>query len=134
MGKKKKVMVIPCSGIGKAFGAISREAMYTVVDDLRPAETDTTCLGLLVMGDEQARSKVKDSPCLTIDGCPADCSRKNVLLAGGDVVKAFRVVDIYKQHTNLKPKAVAQVDEAGRELAQILAGLAAEAIDSIEEK
>jgi uncharacterized metal-binding protein len=132
--EKKKAMVIPCSGIGKAFGVVSREAAYTVVDDLRPEETDTTCLSLLVMGDEEARCKVQELPCVTIDGCPADCSRKNVVLAGGNVVQSFRVVDVYKQHTNLKPKSIAQVDEAGRELAAIVAAQAAEAIDAIEEK
>jgi len=47
--------IIPCSGIGKSFGTISREATYCVVEDLKKGETDTLCLSLLVKGDEDAR-------------------------------------------------------------------------------
>ena len=33
-----KVLVIPCSGIGKVHGLISRESAYLVTDELAPAE------------------------------------------------------------------------------------------------
>jgi uncharacterized metal-binding protein len=129
----RKVMVIPCSGIGKAFGAISREATYLVVEKLRPERAETACLGRLVMGDEETHRKVQAQPCIAVDGCPAVCSLKNVQLASGNVVGALRVVDIYKEHTEFKPKAVAQVDEAGRCLAEIVAAQVAGMIDGIEE-
>jgi len=41
----KPVLVIPCSGIGKVHGLISREAAYLVTDELAPGQTDTLCLG-----------------------------------------------------------------------------------------
>lgn len=31
----KQILIIPCSGIGKAFGTISRDATFRVVEDLR---------------------------------------------------------------------------------------------------
>ena len=31
-----KVIIVPCSGIGKTYGTVSREAAYEVVEDLRP--------------------------------------------------------------------------------------------------
>ena len=45
------VLVIPCSGIGKVHGLISREATYLVTDELATGRTDTLCLALLVKGD-----------------------------------------------------------------------------------
>ncbi len=134
MAARKKIMIIPCSGIGKAFGSIGREATYAVVEDLRPGVADTVCLSLLVMGDEETREKVQGVPCVTVDGCPIGCARKNVELAGGTVAKALRVVDTYREHHELKPKAIAELDEAGRQLAGILAEQIAQEIDRIEEE
>ena len=34
-----KVVIVPCSGIGKSYGTVTREAAYDVVEDLRPDET-----------------------------------------------------------------------------------------------
>ena len=42
----KQVLVIPCSGIGKVHGLISREAVYRVTDALMPGQADTVCLAL----------------------------------------------------------------------------------------
>ena len=52
---QKKVIIIPCSGIGKAFGSISRDATYEVTENLRKDITQTLCLALLVSGDEESR-------------------------------------------------------------------------------
>ena len=37
----QEVLVIPCSGIGKVHGLISREAVYHVTDNLLPGQSDT---------------------------------------------------------------------------------------------
>ena len=128
-----KILVIPCSGIGKAFGSISREAAYITVEELRSGVADTMCLSLLVMGDEEARQRVQHGTCITVDGCPSSCALKNVELAGGTVAKAFRVVDAYKRHPELKPKEITELDEAGRQLAQFVAEEVAEEVDKIKE-
>ena len=37
MGKKQKqVVVLPCSGIGKVYGAVARETAYELVEKVRP--------------------------------------------------------------------------------------------------
>ncbi len=69
-------MVIPCSGIGKVQGLISREAVYRVLDTLPPPGTETVCLALLVTGDSETIKKVRDCPCITIDGCPKLCAKR----------------------------------------------------------
>ena len=96
--KTGKVLVIPCSGIGKVQGLISREAVYRVVDDLPPPGAETVCLALLVTGDPETIKKVRDRPCITIDGCPKLCAQKNVEMSGGKISHAVRVFDALKNH------------------------------------
>ncbi len=38
--RKCKVIIVPCSGIGKPFGTVSREAAYDLCEELRPGSID----------------------------------------------------------------------------------------------
>ncbi|MEN6452157.1 MAG: putative zinc-binding protein [Thermoguttaceae bacterium] len=93
-----EVLVIPCSGVGKVHGLISREAVYHVTDKLLPGRADTVCLALLVTGDPESTQKVQRTPCITLDGCPKLCASKNVELSGGTISKELRVYDAMKRH------------------------------------
>ena len=115
------IFIIPCSGIGKAFGTISREATYYVVEDLRKGDTDTLCLSLLVIGDEEIRGLVKSYRCISVDGCPMECAKKNLEFSDAKLDASFRVIDLIKENRNLKPKSITNLDEAGQKLAKILA-------------
>ena len=42
MTEPKRVIIISCSGIGKAYGSVGREAMYQVTEDLRPDSTEAS--------------------------------------------------------------------------------------------
>ena len=44
----RKVVIVPCSGIGKTYGTVSREAAYDVTQDLRPEDTELVALAMLV--------------------------------------------------------------------------------------
>lgn len=125
------IIIIPCSGIGKSFGTISRDATYGVVEDLKKGETDTICLSLLVIGDEDARRLVQSHRCVAIDGCPSECTKKNLELSGAKLVANFRVVDILKDYRNLKPKSVTFLDEDGRRLSKLLAEKVASKVDEL---
>ncbi len=127
--RRSRVLVIPCSGIGKAFGSISREATYMAIEELRPGLADTVCLSLLVMGDEQVQSRVRSQPCIAVDGCALGCARKNVELAGGRVATALRVIDLYREQHECKPVGITELDEAGLKLAKLLAELIAAEVD-----
>ena len=129
---KKRILVISCSGVGKAFGIVGREATYTVVEDLRPEVTDTICLSRLTLGDEDARACVRTQPTITIDGCPKMCARVNVEASGGSPAASFRVVDTYRRVRELKPQAVAMPDDAGRQLARALAEEVVAEVDRLE--
>ena len=128
---QKKVIVIPCSGIGKALGSVSREATYEVVESLRKGVTETTCLALITSGDTETLQLVKTNKCITVDGCPLQCAEKNVKLAGGELAASFRVVDTLKENRKLKPKSVTFLDRDGQELASLLARQVAEKVDEL---
>ena len=127
-GQTQEVLVIPCSGIGKVHGLISREAVYHVTDDLPPGQAETVCLARLVTGDAETKQKVQQTPCITLDGCPKLCALKNVELAGGKIVKGIRVYDVMKRHrganfgtaTVLSEEGWAVVEELAAEVAQIV--------------
>jgi uncharacterized metal-binding protein len=129
----KKVIIIPCSGIGKAFGSISRDATYEVTENLRIDSTQTLCLALLVSGDEESMRLVRDNKCITVDGCPLQCAEKNVKLAGGNLAGSLRVVDAYKENKHLKPRSVTVLDPDGQQMALKLAERIAEKVDHLLE-
>jgi len=118
---KPRVVIVPCSGIGKTYGTVSREAAYDVTEDLRPAETQLVALSKLVLGDEAARSAVADNPVITIDGCKLACATKMVRESGGAVEQDFAVLEVYRRYKQFKPQGIAELNEAGEQLAHALA-------------
>jgi uncharacterized metal-binding protein len=128
---QERVIIIPCSGIGKAFGSVGREAAYVVTEELRPGCTQTVCLSLLTLGDEDARRRVRKHPTITIDGCPTACARVNVEQAGAAPAATFRVFDVFRRHKELRVRSVSDIGKAGEEMARILAGDVAVKVDEL---
>ena len=127
-----KVVVVPCSGIGKTYGTVSREAAYEITEAVRPQDTQLVALSLLVMGDEAARSAVAANAAVTIDGCKLACATKMVRESGGEVARDFAVLDVYRRHKQFKPKGIAELNEGGQQLAQVLAEEIATVVDEIK--
>jgi uncharacterized metal-binding protein len=121
----RPVLVIPCSGIGKVHGLISREATYLVTDELAPGRTDTLCLGLLVKRDGEAVDAVKNQYCITVDGCPKACAEKNVQMAGGQAAASIQVAEAFKKHRGAKPGTPTDLTEDGWAIARDVAKLVA---------
>jgi len=128
---EREVVIVPCSGIGKAFGSVGREAAYVVTEELRPGCTSTVCLSLLTMGDEETQRRVRQHPTITIDGCPTACARVNVEQAGANPAATFRVFDVFRQHKELKVRRVSDIGEPGKAMARILAGEIADKVDEL---
>jgi len=129
--QSKKVLVIPCSGIGKPLGSVSREAVYEVVENTRKSVTETICLALLVSGDKDALRLVRENECIAVDGCQMQCAEKNLKRAGGNVAASFTVVDALKENKKLKPKSITFLDRDGIQLATIIAKKVASKVDDI---
>src|SRR5512143_2641915 len=121
MTAQPKVVIVPCSGIGKTYGSVSREAAYEVTEDVRPESTQLVALSLLVLGDEEARAAVAAHPAVTIDGCKLACATKMVRESGGTVAQDFAVLDVYRRYREFKPQGIAELNEGGQQLAHALA-------------
>ncbi len=128
---ENKVLVIPCSGIGKAHGTVTRQATYYVLEKLRPEKTQTTCLALIVVDDEEALKLVKKYPCVTVDGCPYECSKKNLEAVGGNIAGSVMSTKVFRDNRDLKPESVTELGPKGEALAEKVAEKIVEEVDRI---
>ena len=127
----RRIAIVPCSGIGKTYGTVSREGAYIVVEDLRPETTQLVALAELVLGDAAARQAVAVAPAITIDGCKLACASKMVQASGGAVAHEIEVLDVWKRHRQFKPQGIAHLNEGGQRLAEALAAEVADLVDSL---
>ena len=127
-----KVVVVPCSGIGKSLGTVGRVATYKVIERMRPEKTRTVCLALLTMGDNDALKLVRENPCIAVDGCPAQCSKKNIEASMGKLAYNIVVTDVLRKNRSLKPDGVIELNDQGDKLAEIIARALSEKVDEIQ--
>ncbi len=128
---ERHVVIVPCSGIGKTYGTVSREAAYEVTEDRRPGAAGLVALSLLVLGDEGARAAVRAYPAVTIDGCKLACAEKMVRESGGRVAQGIAVLDVYRRNRGLKPQGIAELNEGGRLLAHAVAAEISAIVDDL---
>lgn len=131
MTNAKKVLIVPCSGIGKSYGTVSRVAAYQVTEDDRPESTQLIPLALLVLGDEESRAALAEYPAITLDGCKLACATKMVQECSGQVAKDFAVLDVFRRYRDLKPQGIAELNEGGEKLAIALAKEVDIAVDQL---
>lgn len=116
-----KIMVIPCSGMGKVYGLIGRESALKTVKDC-PNEAATMCLAYIVTGDEEVKEKIQGKKCITLDGCSAMCAAKSVELAGGCIEEKYRVIDTSRKHKGAKAGTATELTKDGWIIADEIAG------------
>ena len=127
----KKVKVVPCSGIGKVYGLMAREAVLKTVIELCPEKSETVCLAYIVTGDKEVKEKIAGFNCITVDGCPKMCASKNVSLAGGIVVEEMKVLDTVKEHKGKKFGSPTQLNDDGQTVMSEIAEKIAKKINEI---
>jgi uncharacterized metal-binding protein len=128
-----KVAVIPCSGIGKSLGSVTREAAYDLCENLCPERTELVALSKLVLGEEQARERVRCYPAVTIDGCQKMCAATLVRHSGGTIAREIAVFEVFRRYKDLKPEGIAELNEPGKQLARAVAAEIAADIEAIAE-
>lgn len=128
----RKVKVVPCSGIGKVFGLIAREAVLKSVHELCPDKSEAVCLAYIVTGDKEARNKIEGFDCITVDGCPKMCASKNVSIAGGIVIDEVKVLDTVKEHKGKKFGTPTQLNTDGEVVINEIADKIVKAINEIK--
>ena len=126
-----KIVIVPCSGIGKTYGAVSREAAYIITEDLRPKSAQLVVLSMLVLGDESTRAVVAANAAITIDGCKLACASKMVKESGGRVAQEIDVLEVYRRYKQFKPHGIGELNEGGLRLAKALADEVASTIDTL---
>jgi uncharacterized metal-binding protein len=117
----RKVLIVPCSGIGKSYGTVARESAFALTEDLRPDNTHLLPLSLVVLGDGEVRADLCAMQAIAIDGCKLACAAKVVAESGGNVAHKLQVLDVYRRHRRFKPSGIAELNEQGQALAQVLA-------------
>lgn len=125
----KKVKVIPCSGIGKVYGLMAREAALKTVLELCPEKAETICLARIVTGDKEVTDIIEGCDCITVDGCPQMCASKNVSIARGRVIKEIKVLDTVKEHKGKKFGSATQLEDSGEIVVSEIAGKIANIIN-----
>ncbi|MCE5197286.1 MAG: hypothetical protein LLG09_09260 [Negativicutes bacterium] len=129
-----KVIVVPCSGIGKVYGLMAREAALAVSGHLATANAETVCLAHIVTGDEEVTAKVCGKNCISIDGCAALCSFHSLEAAGGIVRGKFRSVDEMRNHRGANPGTGSDLTEEGWQISDELAAKVAARVEAIQQE
>jgi len=109
-----KKVVVPCSGIGKAFGAVTRETIPLLPESKSPHEYRTICLPLLMTDDEESKQIVRESAVYAIDGCPKKCASTLVKHVGGTPVMEILVPKVLAENREHKPETVLDIGDGGR--------------------
>lgn len=116
MANDKKVIVIPCSGIGKPIGTVSRETTYEIIENLAKGKAETVCLALLTSQDKETIDKVKNNYCITIDGCARHCAKKNVEECGKIPDKSYMILKFAAANPDKKPQGLIDIGDGGKAL------------------
>ena len=127
----KKVKVVACSGIGKVYGLMAREAVLKTVLELCPEKSETVCLAYIVTGDKEVREKIEGFDCITVDGCPKMCASKNVSISGGIVIEEIKVLNTVKEHKGKNFGSPTQIDADGEVVINEIAEKIAKKINEI---
>ena len=130
----KKAVILPCSGIGKSFGTVARQATYIVTNELRTDKTTTFCLPLLQIADKEALDLTENNFVISIDGCAKLCAFKDVERSIGRPSDTMvMVMDVLRENKELNTRQVTFLDENGKKLARKVAERVAEEVDTLLE-
>jgi len=112
----KKVLIIPCSGIGKPVGTVSRETAYEIIDNLSKGKAETVCLALLMSQDKETVDKVNYNYVITLDGCAKHCAKKNTEECGKVPDKSYMILKFAAANPDMKPRGIIDIGEGGKAL------------------
>lgn len=114
--------MLPCSGIGKSLGTITRWAAYNLIDNKKIPGIKLLCLARLVDADPEALLSIKTHRIITIDGCPKKCATVNIEKNNGIVEKEYLMAKFLIKNKDIKlENNVIDPGESGLELAKRIA-------------
>ena len=128
--KDKKFIIIPCSGIGKPIGTVSRETAYEIIKQ-KPDLAETVCLAQLTSGDKDAIQKINNNYCITLDGCAKHCALKNTQACGKTPDKNYMILKFAADNKDMKPEGMIDIGDSGRALVKTISKKIIDDIDEI---
>jgi uncharacterized metal-binding protein len=129
----KKVLIIPCSGIGKSIGTVSRETTYEIIENLSKGKAETVCLALLTSQDKETMDKVKNNYVITLDGCAKHCAKKNTGQCGKIPDKNYMILKFAAANPDKKPQGIIDIGKSGKALVETIADIIVKDVDSLLE-
>jgi uncharacterized metal-binding protein len=129
----KKVLIIPCSGIGKPIGTVSRETAYEIIENLSKGKAETVCLALLTSQDKETMDKVKNNYVITLDGCAKHCAKKNTEQCGKIPDKNYMILKFAAANPDKKPQGIIDIGKSGKALVETIADTIEKDVDSLLE-
>jgi len=120
MSAEKKVAVMACAGMEKAFGSVAILSVFKAVEELRPNDTTLIALPPLLAGVVAYTDLVKKLPVIIVDGCAERCATKSVVKVGGKIGGRILVIDSAKKY-GLTPDSASHVGLSGEKLAERIA-------------
>ena len=133
MTNDKKVLIIPCSGIGKSIGTVSRETTYEIIENLSKGKAETVCLALLTSQDKETMDKVKNNYVITLDGCAKHCAKKNTEQCGKIPDKTYMILKFAAANPDKKPQGIIDIGKSGKALVGTIADTIVKDVNSLLE-
>ncbi|MHA1585071.1 MAG: putative zinc-binding protein [Promethearchaeota archaeon] len=120
---EEKILIVPCSGIGKSLGSMTRWAATELHNEICPELTKQICLAQLVAGDQEPGEIVQEYQAITLDGCPKKCASKLLRQTGGTILNEYLMARFLVKHRELRinTKDVSNPGENAEKLAKIIA-------------
>lgn len=134
MTNDKKVLIIPCSGIGKPIGTISRETTYAIIEKSGKGKAETVCLALLTSQDKETMDKIKNNYVITLDGCAKHCAKKNTEQCGKIPDKSYMILKFAAANPDMKPQGIIDTGEGGKALVDTISDTIIKDIESLLEE
>ena len=127
-----KVVIVPCSGIGKTYGSCSsRKAAYVVTEETRPEDTQQPGLRPCRKRRSGGASMVSNSRRHQGADAKAGARDENGQGKRRSVARDFAVLDVYRRYKQFKPQGISEGGQGGLQLAQAIAQEIAVVVDSV---
>jgi len=116
MSKNKQYVVLPCNGMDKAAGCVTRELALALTEQ---SGSEIICPVLFHVSDARYKKLAGDHPLLVIDGCPTRCASKLAVEKGLKVANKLTVTEEAKTNGIEIGKSL-RLDDEGLRLVKTL--------------
>jgi glycine cleavage system H protein len=128
MNANRIYTVLPCNGLDKAAGGVTREVALQLAEQ---TGSEILCPVFYRVAEARYNRLAREHPLLVIDGCATRCASKLAAEKGLTVSKRLTVTEEVKKR-GIEMADCLRLDEAGRDLAKTLAAtLAAEVVEIV---